>query len=152
MNKFVALAVFAVLVIITATFGAQFTPGEWYAALDKPAWNPPSWLFAPVWTVLYVMIALAGLLAWRNDPSVGSKPMLLWGAQLILNALWSWLFFGEHLLWVAFADIVALELCIFAFIAATWTRARGAALLFIPYAMWVGFASCLNFTIAWLNT
>jgi translocator protein len=148
MTRYLSLAVFLLLVAAAAVFGTQFEPGAWHAALEKPAWNPPNWVFGPVWTLLYVLIAIAGWLAWRARQRL---LVALWGVQLLLNALWSWLFFGLHLPFVALADIVLLLATIIAFIVVAWRRRRAAALLFLPYAAWVGFATALNAAIAVLN-
>lgn len=145
----VALAVAMALVAAVAAFGGQFRPGAWYAALAKPAWTPPGWLFPPVWTALYVMIAVAGWLIWRA-PAGGAAPAF-WIAGLILNATWSWLFFGRHDIGLALADILLLWLTIAGFIVSAWPVDRRASLLFLPYLAWVGFASALNFAIWSLN-
>ncbi|HEX7708944.1 MAG TPA: TspO/MBR family protein [Thermoanaerobaculia bacterium] len=142
--------VIAILVLAAALFGGMFTPGEWHASLDKPSWNPPNWVFGPVWTILYVMIAVAGWLAWRNRAR-STLPVRLWGGQLLLNALWSWLFFGLKQPGFAFLEIVILWLLIAAFVVVSWRISRAASLLFVPYALWVGFASALNFAIWRLN-
>lgn len=144
-----ALAVFLAATAATAVFGAGFKPGPWYEALAKPPWTPPNWVFAPVWTALYVMIAIAGWLAWQRLGA--GRAIGLWVAALVLNAAWSWLFFGQHLIGLALIDILALLVSIAAFIAATWNLARPAALLFIPYFAWVGYATSLNLAIWWLN-
>jgi translocator protein len=142
---------FGIMVLAAALFGGMFTPGEWYASLEKPSWNPPSWVFGPVWTILYVMIAIAGWLAWRNRDR-SKLPITLWGGQLLLNALWSWLFFGREQPGLAFVDIVILWLLIATFIVSAWRISRAASLLFVPYALWVGFAAALNFAIWRLNS
>jgi translocator protein len=143
--------VVGLLVLAAALFGGMFTPGDWYASLEKPSWNPPGWVFGPVWTILYVMIAIAGWLAWRGRDR-SRLPITLWGGQLLLNALWSWLFFGLERPGAAFVDIVILWLLIAAFIVAAWRSSRAASLLFVPYALWVGFAAALNFAIWRLNS
>lgn len=143
-----ALAGFVLAVTAAAVLAGQFMPGEWYRALAKPSWNPPNWLFGPVWTILYVMIAIAGWLAWR----AGAKTALgLWTAQLGLNALWSYLFFGQKLIGTALIDVTLLLVSIIAFIITAWPHTRAAALLFVPYAAWVSFATALNAAIYWLN-
>jgi translocator protein len=125
------------------------TPGPWYAQLEKPSFNPPNWLFAPVWTTLYVMIAVAGWKTW-DEPRT-RLAMSLWAIQLGLNFLWSPTFFTAHRLDVALAIIVALLATIIAFIVVSWKQQRTAALLFIPYAAWVGFATLLNAALLSLN-
>ena len=145
------LLVFVILVTGAAAVGAHFLPGPWYVSLAKPDWTPPNWIFGPVWTLLYLGIAVAGWLVWRESgPRVGPS-LALWGAQLVLNAAWSWFFFGQHRPGVALADIVALLVCIVAFIVVTLSDSRVAALLFVPYALWVAFAAALNHAIWSLN-
>jgi translocator protein len=147
-----SLVLFAVLVAAGAVTGAQVEPGSWYQALEKPPWTPPSWLFGPVWTLLYIAIAVAGWLAWREERRPFSAPMIAWGAQLILNALWSWLFFGLHRPGLAMVDIVLLLGAIVAFIVLARSRSAIASWLFVPYALWVTFAAALNFAIVRLNS
>ncbi len=130
--------------------GAFNTPGEWYAALAKPPFNPPGWLFGPVWTTLYILIGIAGWRTWKDARSSGA--MWLWWGQMALNFAWSPVFFSLHNIAGALAIIVALLLTILAFIAVTWKRDRTSALLFLPYAAWVAFASLLNGSILALNT
>jgi translocator protein len=146
-----SLVLFAVLVAAAAVTGAQFEPGGWYQALEKPPWTPPSWLFGPVWTLLYIAIAASGWLAWREERRPFSAPMIAWGAQLIFNALWSWLFFGLHRPELAMVDIVLLLGAIVAFIVVARSRSTIASWLFVPYAVWVTFAAALNFAIVRLN-
>jgi translocator protein len=146
-----SLLVFFGLVAAAALVGSQFVPGPWYEDLQKPEWTPPSWLFGPVWTLLYIGIAIAGWQVWRARNAASPTVIVLWAIQLTLNGLWSWLFFGLRRPDLAFADIVALLLVIFWFIAAARNTNRMAALLFLPYALWVGFASALNYAIWRLN-
>jgi translocator protein len=148
------LSVFVVFLLLSAAaaiFGAQFEPGAWHAALAKPDWHPPNALFGPVWTVLYVLIAIAGWRAWFTDGPRRQVLLALWAAQLLLNAAWSWLFFGLRLPWLAFADIVLLLAAIVGFIAVGWKPQRIGALLFLPYAAWVAFAAALNASLAVMN-
>jgi translocator protein len=141
-----SLLVFLFAVALVAASGAQFEPGLWYAQLSKPDWNPPNWVFGPVWTLLYVAIAVAGWLVWRETPRVGAA-LQLWGVQLIANGLWSWLFFGLHRPDIALADIALLFCLIVAFIIAARRHSVVASWLFVPYAVWVGFAAALNGSI-----
>lgn len=126
-------------------------PGSWYAGLAKPAWTPPNWLFGPVWTVLYVAIAVAGWLVWRRSGGRLTPALYVWIAQLIANALWSYLFFGLHRPGVAGVDIAALWVLILAFIVLSWPLSRVAAGLFVPYALWVTFAAALNLALWRMN-
>lgn len=142
---------FALLVVIASLIGVAFQPGAWYQDLAKPAWTPPSWVFAPVWTVLYVVIAIAGWLVWRAGGNRFSAPVYFWLVQLVLNAAWSWLFFGLHRPAVALVDIALLLIAIVAFIATAWRYSAVAASLFVPYAAWAAFAAVLNYSIWRLN-
>jgi tryptophan-rich sensory protein len=152
MSSALALIGFLALCFGAAAFGAAFPPGEWYAGLTRPGWTPPNWLFGPVWTTLYVMIAVAGWLVWREGASPGRRTALLWyGLQLLLNALWSWLFFGLESPALGFADIFLLLAAIGATILAFRPVSRTAAWLLLPYLLWVGYASALNFAIWRLN-
>lgn len=129
--------------------GTQTAPGDWYNALAKPVFNPPNWIFAPVWTALYVLIAMAGWRQFQRDKI--SIAMVLWWTQLGLNFLWSPVFFTLQQPWLAFLVIILLLLVIAAFIRCVWTPDRPAALAFLPYLAWVSFASVLNLSIAILN-
>ena len=149
-REIMRLLVFLVVTFGAAAFGAQFMPGPWYAELVKPAWTPPNWIFGPVWTALYVMIALSAWLVWRAEPRFG-LPLGLWFAQLGLNTIWSWLFFGLERPGLAAIDIVVLLATIVATAYVFARVSRTAALLLLPYALWVGFASALNVAIWRLN-
>jgi len=125
---------------------------NWYAGLTKPAWNPPNWIFGPVWSALYFSMAVAGWLVWRQDGlRRAAVPMLLFGIQLALNGAWSWLFFGLHDPAAAFVDIVLLWAAIGATMIVFWRRSIVAGLLFVPYLGWVSFAAVLNYAIWRLN-
>lgn len=149
-RSWLILAVFLAVVIgMGSLIGISTAPGEWFASLDKPPFNPPNWLFAPVWTFLYVLIAIAGWRTFLRDP--GGPAMKLWFGQMVLNWVWSPVFFTLHWLWPAGVVILAILVLILAFIARSWREDRVAAWLFVPYAAWVGFASILNLTIAIMN-
>ncbi len=144
-SKWPSLVVFLLLVAAAALLATQFKPGAWYAGLIKPAWTPPNWVFGPIWTVLYVMIALAGWLDWRSGER--GSAMAAWGVALVLNASWSWLFFGQQAIGLALVDIVALWCAIVAFSLAARNETPVASLLFVPYLLWVSYATALNFVI-----
>ena len=126
-----------------------FPPGEWHAGLIKPWYNPPNWIFAPVWTTLYVMIGIAGALAWRWDPH--SRAVKIWYSQLVLNGAWTAVFFGAHQIQLALIIIFILLLLILSFIKQTVRELPSAAWLFVPYLLWVSFATLLNAGFAALN-
>lgn len=135
-----------------AYFGAQFEPGQWYAQLHKPAWTPPNWLFGPVWTILYVAMAYAAFLIWYQFGFTRARGALtLFIAQLVLNGLWSWFFFGMHRIGLAFFDIIVLWFLIAATIMAFYKLNKTAGWLLIPYLIWVSYASGLNFALLRLN-
>lgn len=149
-RSLVILAVFLVVVLgVGSLLGLLSAPGEWYASLNKPPFNPPGWLFGPVWFTLYVLIGIAGWRTFLAEPN--GTAMKLWYGQMVLNWLWTPVFFSLHQLWLALVVIVAMLALIYAFIANRWSRDRTSALLFVPYAMWVSFATVLNFSIAILN-
>jgi tryptophan-rich sensory protein len=135
-----------------AAMGGFFMPGEWYASLKKPSWNPPGWVFGPVWTALYTMMAVAAWLVWKRAGFAAyRRPLTLFLVQLALNAIWTPLFFGLHWPGVAFFEMLLLWVAIAATIATFWRVNRGAAWLLIPYLAWVSFAAVLNFTLWRLN-
>lgn len=149
MTKYSGLLVFLLLVAAAAYTGTTYQPGPFYAALAKPEWTPPNEVFPIVWTVMYVLIAVAGWIAWRAQ---GFGPLLwLWLLQLALNGTWSYLMFGEKQIMSALIDIGALWLAILTFIVVAWPVRRSAALLFVPYLLWVSFAAALNFEVWRLN-
>jgi benzodiazapine receptor len=145
-----ALAAFVALMLGGGTaIGVLTGPDAWYAALAKPSFNPPNWIFAPVWSTLYVLIGIAGWLVWSRDRTAPS--MTLWWAQLVLNFLWSPAFFALHRIDLALIVIVLLLTTIWAFVAVAARRQPAAALLFVPYGLWVGFATVLNAALWMLN-
>lgn len=121
---------------------------EWYGGLTKPVWTPPGWVFGPVWTLLYPLMAVAGWTVWREGRS--RIAVLLFLLQLALNGAWPWLFFGFRRLDWAFFDIVALTVALVATIAVFYRVRRRAALLLVPYLAWVVFAAALNLAF-WLR-
>ena len=150
MTRYLSLAVFCALVLGGGSLiGYANQPGAWFAGLAKPAFNPPGWLFAPVWSALYLMIAVAGWRIWEKHRT--SAAMRLWGAALVLNFLWSPVFFGLQNPGAAFAVILVLLALIYGFIAKAWRLDRVSAGLFVPYAAWVSFATVLNGAIWRLN-
>ena len=138
----------AAVAIVSAT-GVRHRPGEWYAALAKPSWTPPGWLFGPVWTVLYIMIGVAGWLVW-SEAGIGLL-FWIWVLQLALNMAWSWIMFRKHRIGWALFDILVLWTTIAGFIVLAWPVSELAAWLFVPYLLWVTFATALNFEIWRLN-
>ncbi len=145
-----ALLPWLLLTFAVAAIGAFTLPGAWYAALRKPWFTPPPWLFGPVWTLLYALMAVA---AWRiyERERRWSAPLRLWLLQLALNALWSPLFFGLHRPGWALLDIGLLGLALSATVLRFWRRDRISGALLLPYLAWTGYAALLNAGLWWLN-
>ncbi len=141
------------LFTFAAAFGALFvSTGGWYDALQKPAFTPPSWVFGPAWTTLYILMAVAAWLVWREGGWVERSGALgLFATQWIFNAAWTPLFFGAHRIGLALIDIVILWFLILATLVAFFQVRLVAGLLLLPYLAWVTFATALNFRIWQLN-
>lgn len=147
-----ALVLFLLICFAAAAVGSLFPPGDWYADLTRPSFAPPNWVFGPVWTVLYVAMAIAAWLVWREAGlRKGRVAFTLFGIQLLLNAAWSILFFGLHSLGAALIDLSLLWLAIAATIFAFSRHSKTSALLLVPYLGWVTFAGWLNYGFWTLN-
>ncbi len=154
-NAWIVLLLFIAVCLAVAGFGGIFTAGsvrQWYPQLNKPSWNPPSWLFGPVWTTLYVMMAIAAWLIWRKQEMVSVRSALgLFTFQLALNAAWSPLFFGLKNPLAGLLDIIPLWAAILATMISFWKISPLAGVLLVPYWLWVSFATALNFAIWKMN-
>ncbi|MDX1421817.1 MAG: TspO/MBR family protein [Kiloniellales bacterium] len=151
-ESYIPLIGFFVASFAAASSGAFFRPGDWYEKLAKPSWRPPNWLFGPVWAILYGMIAVSGWLVWIS--AEGDRlvvPIAIFGVQLVLNFLWSAIFFGMHRLGLALIEMGVLWLAILANIFAFYLIRPSAAYLLVPYLLWVNFAFVLNFAVWRLN-
>lgn len=145
-----ALLAILALTAVAAVLGgwASVNAATFYAALDRPGWAPPAWLFGPTWTLLYTLMAIAAWLVWRRQGWDGAASALcLYGLQLMLNALWSWLFFAWQLGFWAFFGAAALSLLVGATTVAFWPHRRLAAVLLLPYWGWVTFATALSWSL-----
>jgi len=151
---------FGLVVAIAICFGAAAIGGaatapqipNWYADLAKPSWTPPDWIFGPVWSALYLMMAVAAWLVWRQRGLAAAwRPLLLFLLQLVLNSLWSIAFFGLQNPAAAAVEIVWLWVAILLTMLAFWPRSAAAGALLLPYLAWVSFAAVLNFEIWRLN-
>lgn len=137
--------------VVSSIFSAHNIP-IWYAGLIKPPLNPPNWVFAPVWTTLYALMAIAAWLVWKTRPSGCRRHGLrLFYVQLAMNLLWSWIFFSRHQIGTALVDIIVLWVAIFLTILNFRKVSRAAACLLVPYLAWVTFASYLNLALWRLN-
>jgi tryptophan-rich sensory protein len=151
MHQAFGLAGWLALCFATSAVGAlaSASAGSFYAGLARPAWAPPAWLFGPVWSALFLCMAVAAWLVWRS-PAAGrlrSIALGLFVVQLAANALWSWLFFAWRLGGAAFADVLLLWELIACTIVAFWRVSRPASLLLVPYLLWVSFAAALNWAL-----
>ncbi|MGK2867802.1 MAG: TspO/MBR family protein [Mycobacterium sp.] len=149
-----ALAVSLLVVGLVATLGglASADAAADYGKLAQPSWAPPSYLFGPVWTVLYVVMAVAAWLIWRANPRWSNPAIIAYGVQLALNLLWSPLFFGLGWRGLALVDILLLDIAVAVTIALFWKIHRIAAVMLVPYFGWVLFATALNYAVWSLNS
>lgn len=137
---------------LAGIFGAQFEPGSWYEALQKPAWTPPDWVFPIIWPILYLLMAVSAWMLWKMKTiSIYQTEFHWFFVQLVLNALWSWLFFGMQLIGTALAEILLFWISIIFTILLFYNRNKIAGLLLIPYLLWVSYAVALNLAIWQLN-
>jgi tryptophan-rich sensory protein len=154
-RQVIALAISLVICLGAAGIGSMLTIPSiptWYSTLQKPSWNPPNWLFGPVWTVLYISMAVAAWLIWRQSSSFDVRlPLTLFAIQLALNVAWSGIFFRLHLVGAAFLEVTLLWIFILATTIAFGAVSRTAGYIMVPYLLWVTFASTLNGTIWRLN-
>ncbi|MBA0045036.1 TspO/MBR family protein [Mycobacterium sp. NPDC050853] len=153
-RELAGLTVSGVAVTVVAAIGtaASINAADSYGRLQQPAWAPPAWLFGPMWTALYALMAVSAWLVWRSgSPEDNRTPLIVYGIQLVLNMAWTPLFFGLGWRGLAFIEILVL----WGFIAATvllfWQRNRWAAALLLPYVAWTTFAAVLNFSVWQLN-
>lgn len=153
-QHFPALVVSLLAVALVATLGglASADAASDYGKLTQPDWAPPSFLFGPVWTALYVLMAVAAWLVWRAGPQWSNPAIIAYGVQLVLNLVWSPLFFGLGWRGLALVDIVLLDIAVVVTIALFWKVNRVAAAMLIPYLGWVLFATALNYAVWSLNT
>jgi tryptophan-rich sensory protein len=154
-NKLVKLSSFVLFCEITGLAGGYFTARgipDWYSNLKKPPFNPPSWVFTPVWTILYVMMGISAYLVYEKKEKKRKTALLLFAAQLFLNFWWTILFFTFRSPLAAFIEIIALLLTIVMTIVAFWPISKKAAILLLPYLLWVCFASVLNYSVWKLNS
>lgn len=147
--------IFVGICLLTGSISSYVTMPEiqgWYQTIQKPLWNPPAWIFGPVWTCLYVLMGIAAGRVWNRRKDFQAGPaLILFAAQLLVNGAWSILFFGVHRMDFAFADCVLLWLLIILTAKAFWEIDKTASVLMVPYFLWVSFAACLNFALWQLN-
>jgi translocator protein len=152
MTSLIALVVSLLVCFGAAFVGSRFLPDDWFRRLNKPSWNPPDRVFAPVWTVLYTLMGIAAWLVWNEVGFArGAVALALFVVQLALNSAWSWFFFGRHRIDQALGDILILWLALLATVIAFLRINVWAGILLLPYLVWVSFASLLNLSILRLN-
>jgi tryptophan-rich sensory protein len=157
MNKYLKIASFVAICLAVGYLSSMVTQtsiNTWYPTLKKPIFNPPNWVFAPVWTILFILMGVSAGLVWdklETNTALVKKGLLFFSIQLVLNALWSYLFFGLSNLLLASIEILLLLLIIFETYLIFKKIDKNAGLLFIPYIIWVAFASLLTITIFILN-
>jgi tryptophan-rich sensory protein len=140
--------------LAVAIFGALVTQlGPWYVALKKPSWQPPDWLFGPAWTLIFGLAALAAVLAWKDSPAGAAHTRIVaaFAANMVLNSLWSVLFFRLHRPDWALIEVAFLWASIAIVMIVLWPFSQAATWLMTPYLLWVSFASYLNLVIVRLN-
>ena len=152
-KEIVGLVGWIAVCIIASSSGILTPPDEWYSELNKPLWNPPNFIFGPVWATLYFMMAVSAWLIWkRGGWNQQRSPLIIFLTQLVLNSLWSPLFFGMHEPGWALFNIILLLISIIATIIKFLCESKTAALFLIPYLVWVIFASILNYNLWKMNT
>ena len=153
--QWLKLIISIIICQVPGIIGSQFTVKSiptWYAALNKPAFNPPNWLFGPVWITLYILMGISLYLVWsKSNIADINNLLIIFFIQLFLNALWSVIFFGFKSLGFAFVEIMILWLFILITIILFYSVSKTASVLLIPYLLWVLFASLLNYYIWKLN-
>ena len=154
--KYIRAIVSIAIAQCAGIIGSLFTTANiptGYATLTLPAWNPPSWIFAPVWTTLYALMGVAAFIVWEQRRMDGRVPFALsvYGIQLVLNAAWSIIFFGMHNIGLALAELIVLDIFILITLVLFWRIRPIAGVLLLPYLTWALFATYLNYTILMLN-
>lgn len=155
-KEILRLAISIIIVFVAGAIGTVATLSEiptWYAALAKPTWAPPNWVFGPVWTTLYILIGIALFLVWRKgtDKKEVKLALLIFAVQLVLNILWSVVFFGYHSTFGGIIVVIILWIAILINIIVFYRVSRPAGLLLVPYIIWVSIASYLNYSVYLLN-
>jgi len=157
MSKAIKLIISVVSCLAIGNLGTLFTVpniATWYATLTKPSFNPPNWIFAPVWTTLFILMGISLFLIWNSQKKDKNRKafFVVFIINLILNVLWSLIFFGLHMTGLAFLEVILLALSIIILMVLSWKISKAAAFLLAPYLLWVCFASFLNYNLWILNS
>lgn len=154
-QKWLGLPVWIIIAYLPSATAAFVDTGAWYDSLNRPVWTPPSWVFGPVWTLLYLLMGIAAWRVWARHGLGHRSTRLALGlflVHLILNAAWTWIFFGLHMLTAAAAEIVVLWAMILVLVVLFWKRDRPAGALLVPYLLWVTYAVTLSIGFAIMNS
>lgn len=151
-QKYAGLLGWILLCSLAGAIGASFEPGAWYETIIKPSFTPPDRVFSIVWPVLYLVMAVAAWMVWKEFGfEEGRRPLKWFMVQLMLNAVWSWLFFGTHNVGPALAEMVLLWSAVIFTTLLFWQYNRWAGWLMVPYTIWITYAVALNYAIWELN-
>lgn len=151
-SKWLGLVLWICVSFLPSATAIFVRPGGWYESLAKPGWTPPSWVFGPVWTLLYLLMGIAAWRVWVRHGFAGARTALvLFLVHLLFNAAWTWLFFGMRLLTVSAVEILLLWIMIAVLLVLFWRHDRVAGVLLVPYLAWVSYASTLSIGIAVMN-
>ena len=153
-RKWLGLVLWIAVAFVPSAMSVFVQPGAWYAGLERPAWTPPSWVFGPVWTVLYLLMGIAAWRVWLTggfEDRRSRVALMVFLVHLLFNAAWTWLFFGRHMIEAAAVEIMILWIMIAVLTVLFWRRDRIAGGLLVPYVLWVAYATTLNIGFAVLN-
>ena len=155
MSKLLPKIIICVIICVGLGAASGFSTADsisgWYQTIQKPSWNPPNWLFAPVWTLLYTLMGISLALIWHSRHVLKKTALFLFVVQFVLNLLWSYIFFGRHEMQLALLEIMLMWIMIFLTIIYFYRINKSAAWLMIPYLLWVSFATFLNYSLYALN-
>ena len=153
-RKWLGLVLWIAVAFVPSAMSVFVQPGAWYAGLERPAWTPPSWVFGPVWTVLYLLMGIAAWRVWLTggfEDRRSRVALMVFLVHLLFNAAWTWLFFGRHMIEAAAVEIMILWIMIAVLTVLFWRRDCIAGGLLVPYVLWVAYATTLNIGFAVLN-
>ncbi len=142
-------------VVVISLLGQMATnsQGEWFKSLAKPSWNPPGWLFGPVWSTIYVLFIVSASIVWhRTSGAARSTLMKLYAINGLFNLAWSFCFFAAESTVLGIIDIIFVWITVLLLVIKTWPVSKPASMMLLPYLLWVTFASILNFSIMWMNS
>lgn len=152
--QIVPVVIITLCVVAISLIGQQATnsQGAWFTSLTKPSWNPPNWLFAPVWTTIYLLLIISASIIWHCAKVYERGPLMrLYAINAVFNLAWSFCFFQAESTALGLADIILVWVTVLMLVIKTWPVSRAASLMLMPYLLWVTFATALNYSIMRLN-